>query len=277
MRKRSKRTRPIRQFLVISTCIVLFGVLALSFMGRKELTLPHRLIFDILGTAQSGVTGIINYVLDIRNDYIDLIGVKKENARLREEIKRHQALTVDYREALATNVRLRKLLDFKEQIPQPTITARIIGRDPSEWFKTFSIDRSSSDGVGKGMPVVTVEGVVGQILDGGNHRAKVLQAIDPNSAIEVLIQDTRTQGIIKGTGDSYRLHYVLRNNEINPGDLLITSGLGGVFPKGLPVGRVSSVVSKRRGMFLDIEVEPMVDFSKLENVIVIMKSNQLTE
>ncbi|MCA1765387.1 MAG: hypothetical protein LC633_03915, partial [Desulfobulbaceae bacterium] len=89
MRKRSKRTRPIRQFLVISTCVVLFGVLALSFMGRKELTLPHRLIFDILGTVQSGVTGIINYGLDIRNDYIDLIGVKKENARLREEIKRH--------------------------------------------------------------------------------------------------------------------------------------------------------------------------------------------
>ncbi|MDF1576841.1 MAG: rod shape-determining protein MreC [Desulfobulbales bacterium] len=278
MRKRSKRTRrPLRQFLVISTCAVLFTVLALSFMGRKELTLPHRLIFDILGTAQAGVTGAINYGLDIRNNYFDLIGVKKENDRLREEIARYQGLTVTYREALATNVRLRKLLEFKEQLPQPTITARIIGRDPSQWFKTFSIDRSSSDGVSRGMPVVTVEGVVGQILDGGNHRAKVLQAIDPNSAIEVLIQDSRTQGIIKGTGESYRLHYVLKNNKINPGDLLITSGLGGVFPKGLPVGRVSSVVSNRRGMFLDIEVEPVVDFSKLENVIVIMKSNQLTE
>jgi rod shape-determining protein MreC len=257
--------------------VVLFGVLALSFMGRQELTLPHKLIFDILGTAQAGVTGVIKYGRDIRDDYIDLIGVKKENDRLKEEIQRYQALTGNYREALATNARLRKLLEFKEQLPQPTITARIIGRDPSQWFKTFSIDRSSGDGVSKGMPVVTVEGVVGQILDGGNRRAKVLQAIDPNSAIEVLIQNTRTQGIIKGTGDSYRLHYVLKNNKINPGDLLITSGLGGVFPKGLPVGIVSSVVSNRRGMFLDVEVDPVVDFSKLENVIVIMKSNQLTE
>lgn len=275
--RRSKRTRPLRQFLFISTCVVLFGVLALSFMGRKELTLPHRFIFDILGTAQAGVTGIINYGLEIRDGYIDLVGVRQENERLRAEINRYQALTVNYREALATNGRLRKLLEFKEQLSQPTVTARIIGRDPSQWFKTFSIDRSSNDGISKGMPVVTVEGVVGQILDGGTRRAKVLQAIDPNSAIEVLIQDSRTQGIIKGTGDSYRLHYVLKNNRINPGDLLITSGLGGVFPKGLPVGTVTSVVSNRRGMFLDIEVEPVVDFTRLENVIVIMKSNQLTE
>jgi len=257
--------------------VVLFGVLALSFMGRKELTLPHRFIFDILGTAQAGVTGVINYFNDIQEGYIDLIGVKRENDRLRDEIKKYQSLSVTYREALATNTLLRKLLDFKEELPQPTVTARIIGRDPSQWFKTFSIDHSSSDGVSKGMPVVTADGVVGQILDGGNRRAKVLEAIDPNSAIEVLIQDTRTQGIIKGTGDSYRLHYVLKNNKVNRGDLLITSGLGGVFPKGLPVGIVSSVVSNRRGMFLDIEVKPVVDFSKLENVIVIMKSNQLAE
>jgi rod shape-determining protein MreC len=277
MRKRSKRTRPLKQLLFISTCVVLFGVLALSFMGRRELTLPHKFIFDILGTAQAGVTGVIDYGSDIWDNYIDLIGLKKDNDRLKEEILKYQAITGNYREAIATNVRLKKLLKFKETMPPPTITARIIGRDPSQWFKTFSIDHSSSDGVIKGMPVVTVEGVVGQILDGGNRRAKVLEAIDPNSAIEVLIQDTRTQGIIKGTGTSYRLYYVPKNNEVNPGDLLVTSGLGSVFPKGLPVGIVSSVVSNRRGMFLDIEVEPVVDFSRLENVIVIMKSNQLAE
>ena len=127
------------------------------------------------------------------------------------------------------------------------------------------------------MPVVTVEGVVGHVIDGSSHYAKILQANDPNSAIEVLIQDTRVQGIIKGTGTGYRLHYVVKSNEVNAGDLLVTSGLGGVFPKGLPVGTVSKVVSNRRGMFLNIEVTPAVDFSKLENVIVIMKSNQLTE
>lgn len=278
MRKKRKRTSPLKQLLFISTVIILFGVLALSFMGRRDFTLPHKIIFDILGTAQAGVTGMINYGSDVWNSYIFLVGLKAENRHLQEEIKKYRADAVNYREALATNFRLEKLLQFKMSLPPLTITARIIGRDPSQWFKTFSIDRSSSDGIVKGMPVVTVEGVVGQILDGGDNRAKVLQANDPNSAIEVLIQNTRTQGIIKGNGDSYRLFYVPKNSEVQPGDLLVTSGLAGVFPKGLPVGIVSSVISNRRGMFLDIEVEPVVDFSKLENVLVILvESNQLGE
>ncbi len=277
MRKRGKRTSPIKQFLFISACIVLFGVLTLSFMGRREFTLPHKLIFDILGTAQAGVTGIIDYGSDIWENYISLIGLKKENDLLKVKILEYQAQSVNYREALATNARLSKLLQMKETLPAPVITARIIGRDPSQWFKTFSIDHSRKDGVMKGMPVITAEGVVGQVLDGGNTQAKVLQTIDPNSAIEVRIQNTRTQGIIKGTGTSYRLLYVPKNNEVHKGDLLITSGLGGVFPPGIPVAVVSSVVSNRRGMFLDIEAEPVVDFSRLENVIVIMKSNQLAD
>jgi rod shape-determining protein MreC len=263
--------------MFVLTVVVLLGVLALSFMGRRELTLPHRVIFDILGTGQARVSGAINYGREIWADYLHLIDVKQDNDRLREEILKYQAITVNYREALATNVQLRKQLEFKKTLPAPTITARIIGRDPSQWFKTFSIDHSSSDGVMKGMPVVTAAGVVGQVLDGGGKHAKVLQANDPNSAIEVLLQDTRTQGIIKGTGANYRLHYVLKNNAVQVGDLLVTSGIGGVFPKGLPVGTVSSVVSNRRGMFLDIKVDPVVDFSKLENVLIIMKSNQLAE
>lgn len=277
MRKRGKRTSPIKHFLFIVTCIVLFGVMTLSFMGRREFTLPHKLIFDILGTAQAGVTGIIDYGSNIWDNYIYLVDLKKDNDQLKEKIIEYQAKTVTYREALATNARLSKLLELKETLPPPRITARIIGRDPSQWFKTFSIDRSSSDGVMKGMPVITSEGIVGQIIDGGSKRAKVLQTIDANSAIEVRIQNTRTKGIIKGTGTSYRLLYVPKNNTVNKGDLLVTSGLGGVFPKGLAVAVVSSVVSNRRGMFLDIEAEPVVDFSRLENVIVIMKSNQLAE
>jgi rod shape-determining protein MreC len=251
--------------------------MTLSFMGRREFTLPHKLIFDILGTAQAGVTGIIDYGSNIWDNYIYLVDLKKDNDQLKEKIIEYQAKTVTYREALATNARLSKLLELKETLPPPRITARIIGRDPSQWFKTFSIDRSSSDGVMKGMPVITSEGIVGQIIDGGSKRAKVLQTIDANSAIEVRIQNTRTKGIIKGTGTSYRLLYVPKNNTVNKGDLLVTSGLGGVFPKGLAVAVVSSVVSNRRGMFLDIEAEPVVDFSRLENVIVIMKSNQLAE
>jgi rod shape-determining protein MreC len=128
------------------------------------------------------------------------------------------------------------------------------------------------------MPVVTVEGVVGQVLTSSPNYSKVLLATDPNSAIDVITQKTRVQGIIKGIGrDSFRLHYVLKSAEVEEEDYVLTSGLGGVFPKGLMVGTVSGIKKSRRGMFQNIDVTPAVDFSQLEYLIIIMKKFSLTE
>ncbi|MDH3392690.1 MAG: rod shape-determining protein MreC, partial [Desulfobulbaceae bacterium] len=192
-------------------------------------------------------------------------------------LQKFKAINNEYREAVATNVRLTKLLGLKKSLPPPTLTARIIGKDPSLWFKTVIIDRGSSDGVKQGMPVVTVEGIVGQIMSASPHYAKVLLASDPNSAIDVLVQNTRAQGIIKGNGTDYQLHYVLRNWKITQGDAIVTSGLGGVFPKGLQVGTVTKVTESRRGMFQQIDIKPSVDFLQLEHLIIIMKENSLAD
>ncbi|MBU0481508.1 MAG: rod shape-determining protein MreC [Proteobacteria bacterium] len=277
MRKRGKRARPVKQLVFLSAFLVLFGILISSAIGRREFSVPHKFILEILGTAQSAVTSVTRSCSNIWSGYVDLWDVREENLRLQEEINKYQSINIKYREAVATNIRLGKLLELKEILPPPTLSAQIIGRDPSQWFKTITVDRGSSDGITRGMPVVTVEGVVGQILDGGAHYSKVLLANDPNSALDVLIQRTRVQGIIKGEGTSYRLHYVLKNNEVEAGDQIVTSGMGGVFPKGLPVGTVSKVVNNKRGMFLEIDVAPAVTFSRLEHVIIIMKSNQLAE
>jgi len=277
MRKRNKRAQSGKKFILLALAAIIFAVLLTSSISRREFSTPHKLILEILGTAQAGVSVVTNSVGNLWSDYVALWDVREENDKLREELKKYQVIDNNYREALATNVRLEKLLDLKENLAPPTLTALIQGRDPSLWFKTLTLNRGSADGVSKGMPVVAVEGVVGHVLDTTAHYAKVLQANDPNCAIEVLIQESRVQGILKGTGSGYRLHYVLKNNEVKEGDQVVTSGLGGVFPKGLPVGTVSSVVSNRRGMFLDIEVTPAVNFERLEHVIVIMKSNQLAE
>ncbi len=277
MRKRNKRAQSGKKFILLALVTTIFAALLASSISRREFSTPHKLILEILGTAQAGVAVVTNSVGNIWSNYVALWDVREENELLREEIRKFQVVESKYREALATNVQLEKLLEVKENLAPPTLTALIQGRDPSLWFKTITLNRGSSDGVSKGMPVVAVEGVVGHVLDSSSHYAKVLQANDPNCAIEVLIQESRVQGILKGTGSGYRLHYVLKNNEVKVGDQVVTSGLGGVFPKGLPVGTVSSVVSNRRGMFLDIEVTPAVNFEKLEHVIIIMKSNQLTE
>jgi len=277
MRKRNKRAQSGKKFILLALVAIIFAVLMASSISRREFSGPHKLILEILGTAQAGVVVVTNSLGHLWSDYVALWDVREENQLLREEIKKYQVVDSKYREALATNVRLEKLLELKENLAPPTLSAQIQGRDPSLWFKTLTINRGSSDGVGKGMPVVAVEGVVGHVLDSAAHYAKVLQANDPNSAIEVLIQESRVQGILKGTGAGYRLHYVLKNNDVKVGDQVVTSGLGGVFPKGLPVGTVSSVVSNRRGMFLDIEVTPAVNFERLEHVIIVLQSNQLIE
>ncbi len=277
MRKRTKRARQIKALLLFGVVLVLVLMLIVATVGRQEFNAPHKFALEIIGSAQTGVTRVTGFFSSIWDDYLALVDVHKENVRLREEVKKFKATNNEYREAVANNVRLSKLLGLKETLPPPTLTARIVGKDPSLWFRTVIIDRGSSDGVKQGMPVVTVEGIVGQIMSTSPHYAKVLLASDPNSAIDVLIQNSRIQGIIKGDGDDYQLNYVLKNCEVKEGDAIVTSGLGGVFTKGLPVGTVTKVTKSRRGMFQEITIRPAVDFTQLEHLIIIMKENSLTE
>jgi rod shape-determining protein MreC len=246
--------------------------------GRKDFTAPHKFGLEIVGPLQTAVVKVSNYGISIWKNYIALLHVREENEQLRQQLQQYKAANIEYREAVATNMRLQKLLELKESLPPPTLTAEIVGKDPALWFRTLTINRGSSDGVHKGMPVVTVEGVVGQVLNSSPNYSKVLLATDANSAIDVITQQTRVQGIVKGLGrDAFALHYVLKSAVVEEGDIILTSGLGGVFPKGLMVGSVSEVKKSRRGMFQDIAIQPAVDFTQLENLIIIMKKYSLTE
>ena len=278
MRKRGKRSRQIRFFLLFGCLLTAILILIISMAGRKEFTAPHKFGLEVIGPFQTAISKISNYGSSFLNKYVDLLHVREENEQLRQELQQYKAANIEFREALATNLRLKKLLDLKESLPPPTLTAEIIGKDPSLWFRTLTINRGSTDGVQKGMPIITVEGVVGQVLTSSPNYSKVLLATDPNSAIDVVTQKTRVQGIVKGMGrDAFALHYVLKSAVVEKEDIVLTSGLGGVFPKGLMVGTVAEIKKSRRGMFQSIEIEPAVDFSQLEHLIIIMKKFSLTE
>jgi len=278
MRKREKRSKQIRGFLLFGCLLTAILILIISMAGRKEFTAPHKFGLEIIGPFQTAISKISNFAGGFWGKYIALLHLREENEELRQELLQYRTANIEYREAMATNVRLQKLLELKESLPPPTLTAEIVGKDPSLWFHTFTINRGASDGVQKGMPVVTVEGVVGQVLTSSPNYSKVLLATDPNSAIEIITQKTRVQGIAKGLGhDAFGLYYVLKSAEVEKGDYVLTSGLGGVFPKGLMVGTVSEIKKSRRGMFQDIEIQPAVDFSQLEHLIIIMKKYSLTE
>jgi rod shape-determining protein MreC len=275
MRKSSKRARQIKALLFFGLLLTLVLIVIVSTIGRTEFNTAHKLALEALGAAQYGISRVTAPLAGIRDSYAELVGVREENVRLREELQKYKAATNDYREAVATNVRLANLLGMKEFLATPTLSAEIIGLDPSHWFKTVIIGRGSSDGVRTGMPVTVAEGIVGQVVNTSPHYAKVLLATDPNSAIDALVQRNRVQGIVKGDGAGYRMEYVLKNSEVQKGDRVVTSGIGEIFPKGIPIGTVSRVEKNRHGMFQKIELEPATDFSQLEYLLIVMKKDPL--
>ncbi len=248
---------------------LLLAVLLLVTIGSREAGLTRILALEGLGIGQKFVELVGGVTSNVWDHYIALVHVREENDRLRAEIDRLKRELADNREAANTAVFLRRLLKFRDTIQPTPITAAIIGRDPSLFSATLVVDRGSTDEVFLGMPVVTADGVVGQVVEVTPRVSKILLAIDPNSAIDVLDQRSRVQGILKGDGRGYVLEYVLKNADVQEGDTIVTAGMNGLFPKGLVVGTVSRVVQGQRGMFQHIRVTPSVDFRRLETVLLI--------
>lgn len=208
--------------------------------------------------------------------YFLLVSAAKDNDHLKHALRQAEADRNQCVEVALTNERLREFLAFKKSTAPQAVAAQVIGKDPSRWFKTVIIDKGEQDGVLKGMPVVVPEGIVGQVVTATSRYAKVLLMIDRNSAVDVLVQRTRARGLIKGKAtDRCALEYVLRKHDVAVGDAVIASGLDRVYPKGLVVGSVSSVVRRNAGIFQEVEVTPAVDFEKLEEVLVVLKKDDV--
>ncbi len=215
-------------------------------------------------------------------NYFRLVDVHHENTQLKNEIHVLKMANSRYRELLATQERLEELLQFKQTINRPVLAAQVIGLDPTGWFKSVIIDKGKWAGLRLDMPVVNAFGVVGRVVSVSSNYAKVLLIIDQNSAVDCLVQRSRDRGMLKGLmSEICKLDYVAKSNDITMGDIVVTSGLGGVFPKGLPVGRILDVKEISGELFKDIKIRTAVDFSKLEEVLVILEesksSNQLKE
>ena len=266
IKDRKSRTRSSRWRALLLTgillplCLVLF---ASTFGGRYGAF--HELTLELIGPLQSTLTRAATGARSFWADYVDLLEVRSENRRLKALLDSYDEEQAKYREAYTTYLHLQQELDFRKDADFPPLTARVIGKDPAFWFHTIIVDRGENDGVVEGMVALTSQGIVGQVIHTSRNYSKILLAIAPSSAIDVIIQKNRVRGILKGTGeDGYVLNYVLKNANVEKGDQVVTAGIGGVFASGVPVGTVTAVLRKKRGMFLDIEVKPSVDFQRLE-------------
>lgn len=261
---------------------VVFTFLALfifsSNLGRKGFWSPvEQIAVEMTAPVQSILVKSIRYVEGLWLHYFHLVGVEEENIRFRREIDSLRLENHQYREMMATQQRLKELLQFKDTMEWPVVAAQVIGRDPTGRFESVIIDKGKNSGLKNNMPVVNAAGVVGQIVSISPNYSKVLLVTDQNSAVDCLIQRSREKGIVKGLSpDVCKLDYVVKTGDVAVGDLAVTSGIGGVYPKGLPVGEVLEVKDLPWELFKTIKVKSAVDFSKIEEVLVILKEAPLS-
>jgi rod shape-determining protein MreC len=278
-RKRNSRFRLFRVILLAGVLLTLAFIFLVSTLGSQQFGSLHKLVLEAVGPLQKAVAISSSTIGRFKSEYVDILQdslrLREENKRLVQQLQENEALLNKSREAMATNASLRKLLEFKNSLTnQSNVAATIIGKDPSAMFRSVIIDQGSNSGISKGDPVVNSDGIVGQVFAITPNYAKVLLAIAPSSAIDVLLQKSRVRGMLKGNGTlTYRLEYILKTAEVEEGDHVITAGYGGIFPTGLPVGIVSKIIKKPRGMFHEIEVTPSVDYQKLEHLLVLHQPN----
>lgn len=247
---------------------------SVSLQKKEETNFLESMVLTVTGPAQAGLTSIIAGVADVWGHYLYLLDTAEENRLLSEENRSLNALLIQSDEIRLENARLRLLLDFKETQEIETLPARVVAEDASSWFRTVTIDKGSEHGVTEGLPVVVAEGVAGRVVRSSPRFAKVLLITDASSAVASLLQGNRARGVCRGEGEQLTFDFVLRQEEVKVGDRVVTSGMGGIFPKGLVVGYVKSVDRQEFGLFQAISVSPAVDFSHLEEVLVLLRSSQ---
>lgn len=266
--------------LIIACLLVLLSLVGLTLSAGRERPLsgPEKVLLEILAPAQKAVMGAIEAVTGLGRRYVFLLDTEEENIQLRQDLSHLRQQLVLYQEAHLANQRLRRLLEFKERTDLPMVAAEVVGLDPSGWFSTVILDKGEKDGLKWGMAVLNADGVVGRIVEVGYHHSKVLLVIDRNFSVDALVQRSRARGILSGGPKGVcHLQFVNRNADVKDGDLIVTSGLTGAFPKGIILGRVSAVdpAESDRGLFQMLEVVPAVDFDRLEEVLIVLKPNQI--
>jgi rod shape-determining protein MreC len=276
----------LQRYRDIIVCILALAIpfffLKANLRDSSQLNAVDRVILTVSTPVQWAATASAEVVGDIWSDYVYLVGVKEENDRLRFEIQRLRAENNLYLETAQEVRNLRQMLGFSETFGGKLVAARVIGRGPFEQFRVEWIRTDAGgDVVSKGMPVVTFDGLVGQIAKFTDNYSNVLLTVDRKSQVPVVVQRNGAQGILRGTGelDTYAcdIEYLLRSDEVREGDQLFTSGAGGKFPPGILAGRIVSVQRENLGLFQKVVVEPAVNFSRLKEIFVITippKTNQ---
>jgi rod shape-determining protein MreC len=257
--------------ITVALLAVPFFVYLVYAKQGRDLNMVDRAILQGTGPIERYLTSAIEWGEDRWGDYVALRDVRAQNMKLREELMQLKADTVQLDELRQENERLRTALDFGRQVPPANILAQVVALGGTNLFLSLTIGRGERDGIRKNMAVVTPQGVVGKVETVGPTYAQVQLITDVNSNVAVESQRTRARATVKGTGENRicKLQLAERAAQFEEGDMLITSGTDGVFPKGLAVGRVSNIERKGKNYSLTAEVIPAVPLGTIEEVMVV--------
>jgi rod shape-determining protein MreC len=257
--------------VVLVLCTLLLSVMfVLPTQSRNLLHKVGQPLAQIVAIPLRIFASLDRSVRDTWEGYVALRDVYEDNQRLKDEIQQLRRDNSELRERASSSQRLAALLEFKQDAAFRTVAAQVIGRDASNWYRGLVLNKGEQDGIRPEMGVITPSGAVGRVVKTTVFTSMVLLATDPHNAITGLIQRTRDEGILEGAPQGHlRMKYLPLLSPIQAGDRVITSGLTGGFPKGLAIGTITRVNRVEGDLFQSAEILPEVDFSRLEEVLVI--------
>src|SRR5579859_2759079 len=265
--------------------IILLGVIFLQVLGLamqvkrannevQDTRLIRIWAVGALSPFERGLVWIQNGSANLWHNYIYLRGVRAENRELKDQIEQMRLEQVRLNEDAAQAHRLQTLLAFKEQYVARTVAAQVIGSSGSDLSRVVYIDKGENAGIDRDMAVITANGIVGKVLMAYPSVAQVLLINDQSSGVGAILEKTRLQGVLRGTANGeVALERVMSDEQVAPGETVLTSGGDQIFPKGLPVGTVTKV-GNGRDLFLNIKIKPAADLSKLEEVLVLVEKQE---
>jgi rod shape-determining protein MreC len=257
-------------YVVLALLLLHLTLISIQVEDPTGTLLFKRCVLTAGAPILNGTAAVARGVGNVWSGYLWLHGARAENAQLKEDVRQLALLNSSLAPAQQENARLRRLLNFGTALPYQTLGARVIGRAPNFLSNTLYLDRGSAHGVRANQPVVSDAGVVGRtvLVTGGNCQVQLLTNAD--ASIGVMVERTRAPGVLRGTENQLLdLNYISNTEEVNVGDILLTSGLDGIFPKGLPVGKVVDSQKGKTG-FRAIRVEPNADMIRIEEVLILL-------
>jgi rod shape-determining protein MreC len=255
---------------VVLGAAILLHVVLISAQVNTASGLPVLQVVTFGGFAelQRGTMATINGVRGMWTGYVALQQVRQENADLKQQLQTLQVRLQQERAEAQRTDNLRQLLELRERANLDTVAAEVIAGPADPDFRTVTIDKGTSDGLGTDMAVISPAGVVGRLILPSRRASKVQLLIDRNAAAGALIERTRVQGVVMGLGDGLRMQYVPGTADVKTGDLVVTSGIDGIYPKGFVIGTIEHT-DRGVGAYHEITVRPAADFSRLEEVLIV--------